>query len=147
MQKAILPDRIEILFPHARKRARTMCSTLLRGPLFIPVGEIVFPSRPQITGPFRPFRPIGVLSNAKIYGPIGRDTLSVRRGRMRGVLSEDEGGSGAETPACLKVVVGSLPCFLSAASILHQLLEGWSGPSGRESTYTYITANVVRVVL
>ena len=91
MQKAILPDWIEILFPHARKRARTMCSTLLRGPLFIPVGEIVFPFRPQMRGRPRPparlprpFRPISVLCNAEIYGPIGRGALSIRRGRMRG---------------------------------------------------------------
>ena len=85
MQKAILPDRIEneihVLFPHARERACTMCSTLLRGPLFIPAGEIVFPSRPQMRGPFRP---ISVLCNAEIYGPIGRGALSIRRGRMRG---------------------------------------------------------------
>ena len=49
-----------------------------------PGGGNCFPLSPQMRVPFRPFRPISVLCNAEIYGPIGRGALSIRRGRMRG---------------------------------------------------------------
>ena len=44
----------------------------------------LFPPLTTDEGPLRPFRPISVLCNAEIYGPIGRGALSIRRGLMRG---------------------------------------------------------------
>ena len=83
MQKAILPDRIEILFPrHAS--AHAPCVRPFFADFSLSRWGKLFPPLTTDEGPLRPFRPISVLCNAEIYGPIGRGALSIWRGRMRG---------------------------------------------------------------
>ena len=142
MQKAILPDRIEILFPmHAS--ALAPCVRPFFADLSLSRWGKLFPLSPQMRGPLRPFRPISVLCNAEIYGPIGRGALSIRRGRMRGR------GWNWNIDSCLSKGCRRILAVFSLSSIYFasasRRLE--RSQRGRESTYTYITANVVRVVL
>ena len=71
MQKAILPDRIEILFPmHAS--ALAPCVRPFFADLSLSRWGKLFSPLTADEGLLRPFRPISVLCNAEIYGPIGR---------------------------------------------------------------------------